>query len=662
MAEIELNRLPGPDRPTAETQPGPAWYQSRRLIIFTLVTTVTLVIGLLVVFLRPPIYQASASLLTKAPKAADQAETLIDPNRAMTAPVDPQHVAIQRVLLTAQPLLVETLERLERDALLPEGITPADIKSMLSVEPVPDTNLVALRAEGSDQELLAPLVNTWIDVYMENRIRQIQQTTGVTLDALRAQLAALETKIAEKRHQLDEFRRRYDIASLERSENDVLSRLRGLNESLNKASEEAVLAKTRLEAIKQSIAEGKPVVPESDERVLAVLVEQAQRLREQLTELEQRFTPDYIRLNPQYRKIPKQLKEVEAKIDSLTGSGRKVVLTRAERDYASARQAVEEIRRQLDEQKILATEFSTRFDEHEALVKELEQMEENQRELQNRLTRLEVKQSEDYPQVEVVERAYFPEHPIRPHYWRDALWVLAASLGLGLVAVWLAEFLTRQEKASPETRLTLSGIHVYANSKGQEVLAHAETPQQPILENQPSPNALESPDLRELSRKDIEKLLDSADLRTRQSIALLLCGLTADEITRLDASHFDMNQEIIFSPPPHRRKLPLAPRLKTWMAASGGAPLVPTSEEELAKTIYLTAIEAGLPDPEMVSPETLRHTYLLYLLRQGLKLVDLEKVVGPIPLEDLTKYRRYIPEDKDASTSTIALVHPCLQD
>jgi len=658
MAELEINRLPGPE-PSPALSP-PPWYRSRRLRIFALVFTVTLVVGLLVVFLRPPIYQASASLLTKAPKAADQADTLIDPNRSLPIPVDPQHVAIQRVLLTAQPLLVETLHRLELEGLLPQGITPAEVKSMLSVEPVPDTNLVALRAEGSEQELLAPLVNTWIDVYMENRIRQIQQSTGATLEALHAQLTELESRIARKRRQLEAFRQRYDIASLERSENDVLARLKGLNDSLNAASEEAVKAKARLEAIRQAIAEGKPVVPESDERVLAVLVEQAQRLREQLTEMKQRFTPDYIRLNPQYRKIPKQLKEVEAKIATLTGNGKKVVLTTAEREYASARQAVEEIRRQLNEQKRLATEFSARFAEHEAMVKELEQMEENQRELQNRITRLEVKQNEDYPQVEVVERAYFPEHPVRPHYWRDALWVLTGALGLGLFSVWLAEFLTRREKPAPETRLTLSGVHVYANPQGQEMLEQA-APGQAILENQAPVRALESHPPQELSRREIDQLLDKADLRGRQTIALLLSGLTADEICRLDTTHFDLKANVLFAPPPHQRKLPLAPRLKTWLETSGGAPLTPTDEEEMAKSIYLTAVEADLPHPESVSPAALRHTYLLYLLRQGIKLAELEKVAGPVSLENLSHYRQHIPKDVDPSTATVHLIHPCLQ-
>ena len=651
MAQLHIERLPGPGQPDSPTPPAIPWYRSRRLQVFAVVSGIVLTVGLLIVFLRPPIYEASASLLTTPLPDADQTETI----------VDPQHVAIQRVLLTGQPLLVETLNRLEWQGLVPEGVTPADLKAMLSVEPVPDTNLVKLRAEGADRDLLAPLVNTWIDVYMETRAREIQATTGATLDALRRQLATLEGKIIAKREALDRFRRQYDIASLERSENAVLARLKGLTKSLNEASEAEVNAKARLDSIREAIERGKPVVPDEDKRVLAVLEERAQALRERLTELEQRFTPDYIRLNPAYSKVPRQLREVEAKIAALVGRGRRIVLAQAEQDYASARQAVLEIKRQLQEHKKLATEFSNRFAEHEALVKELEQMEETQRELQDRITRLEVKQMEKYPQVEVVERAYRPQYPIRPHYWRDAGLVALGALGTGLLAVWLLEYLTHRERGLPETKLTLAGVHVYAQPESQPLFGHAK-PASDSLEQPASPVAeLESPPPRELTIDEMNRLLSHADLRTRQTIALLISGLTPDEVTRINATDFDFNQDLLFAPSPNRRILPLAPRLKTWLAASGNTPLVPNREQELGKLLYITAVEAEIEDPESVTPAALRHTYLRFLVRQGLKLTQLESIAGPLSLEELALYRRLSPPEADLSADQVDKIHPCLR-
>jgi succinoglycan biosynthesis transport protein ExoP len=648
---LQIERLPDPFAEHTVAALPPLWSRPpRRLWVFVGVMAISLGVGLPAVFLRPPIYQASATLLTTAKPAADQTEPL----------VDPQHVAIQQVLLTAQPLLLETLQRLEREGqLVPSELTPEDVKTMLAVEPVPDTNLVELRAEGPRPELLAPLVNTWIEVYLEARAREVQDSQDTTLTALREQVAALEAKIAAKRQALDEFRRRYDIASLGRSENETLARLNGLTKTLNQLSEEEVKAKARLDAIQAAVATGEPLVPQEDSRTLAALEARAQALREELTALKQRFTPAYIQLNPQYRKIPKQLKEIEDKIQRLVGTGQKAVLLQAEQDYQSARQAVRETKRQLDQHKRLAAEFSARFAEHEALVEELKQMETRQRELQDRITLLQVKQPEKYPQVEVVERAFRPYSPIRPHYLRDAGLVVAASLGFGIVAVWLVEYLTRRESTLPETRLTLAGVHVYATpealGRSSPAVSH------PALKEDFSPPALEAPFPRELQRKELESLLSSADLRTRQSIALLLSGLTPDEVTRLNVFHLALNQAKLFAPSSDRRTIPLAPRLLTWLAASGGAPLVPSSREELAKLIYLTALEAGLIEPETVTPEAIRHTYLVYLIRQNLRLSELEKVAGVLPLAQLTAYGRLLPPGNPKALEEVERIHPCLK-
>lgn len=642
---IQIERIPGP-HPIVE--PAQAWYQSR-LRIFAAVFTLVLGVGLLAVFLRPPIYRASASLLTTAKPAVDHAETI----------VDPQHVAIQQVLLTGQPLLAETLKRLEQQGQLAPGeLTVADIQSWLSVEPVPATNLVELSAEGPRQNLLAPLVNTWIDVYLETRAREIQAATGATLAALHEQMAALSAKIAAKRQELDDFRRRYDIASLERSENEILARLNGLTKTLNQLSEEEVKAKARLDAVLTAIANAKPVVPQEDSRTLAALEARAQALREELTALQQRFTPDYLRLNPQYRKVPEQLKKTEDRIRKLVKRGQTVVLMQAEQDYASARQAVAETQRQLKEHKRQAAQFSARFAEQEALVEELKQMETRQRELQDRILQLQVKQLEKYPQVEVVERAFRPPSPIRPKYLRDAAWVIAAALAMGLVAVWLVEYLTRREQPLPETRLTLAGIQVYA-TEISSLLSQPAPVSQAVL-NEP-PQALEPPFPRELQRGELESLFDHADLRTRQSAALLLSGLTPDEITRLDITYLDLSQNKLFTPPPDRRAIPLAPRLLTWLAASAGSPLVPKAREELTKLIYLAAVEARLVEPETVTPEAIRHTYLVYLIRQGLRLSELEKAAGTIPLRQLSAYGRLLPPGATKALEGIERIHPCLK-
>ncbi|WP_428355777.1 hypothetical protein [Methyloprofundus sp.] len=139
------------------------WYKSRKLLIFCTVFIVSLVISLGYVYSRPALYRSYATLLTVAQTAIDQ----------QSSEADIQHVAIQRQILTGQELLAETITRLaevEQQQDTNTGITnqlsTPELRRMLTVQAVPDTNLVELAAIGYQAEVLAPIINTWIDIYL----------------------------------------------------------------------------------------------------------------------------------------------------------------------------------------------------------------------------------------------------------------------------------------------------------------------------------------------------------------------------------------------------------------------------------------------------------------------------------------------------------------
>ena len=266
--KIISNVDPGWPPPVHEPKP---WYRSRRLVIFLTAFLVCAVVSLSYVFARPAVYQSYATLLTVAKTAID-----LPSNDA-----DIQHVAIQQQILLGSELLTETARRLpsiHRDA----GLSAGGIREILDVRPVADTNLVEMVAQGPDPEILPLLINTWIDVYLDARAKEVSRLLGDTTQVLHQELSALSVKINAKRVELDRFRRTNDISSIEREENEALARLKGLNESLNLASEEEVKTKARLDAINKAIARGQAVVPQEDTRTLSLLESRAQELREEL--------------------------------------------------------------------------------------------------------------------------------------------------------------------------------------------------------------------------------------------------------------------------------------------------------------------------------------------------------------------------------------------
>jgi len=183
-----------------------------------------------------------------------------------------------------------------------------------STPPVPETNLVEISAEGANPKFLPLLINTWIDVYLDARAEEVKQLAGSTQLIVEDEVEGLGEKVAAARIELEKFRKNNDISSTGREENEALARLKGLTESLNKANEDEIKARSHLNAVKTSISRGKAVVPEDEKASLTDLEKRLQDMRDKLAELDKKFTRDYLDLQPDLKSIPEQIKTLETEV------------------------------------------------------------------------------------------------------------------------------------------------------------------------------------------------------------------------------------------------------------------------------------------------------------------------------------------------------------
>ena len=645
------------------------WYQSHRLIIFVIVFLLSALLSLSYVYSRPALYKSYATLLTVAQTAIDQ----------QSSEADIQHVAIQRQLLTGQALLDETLKRLtieesqniSQEQAFFSKLTASEARHMLSVVSVPETNLVELAAVGYQPEVLVSFINTWIDVYLERRAEEIRQTTGVTLEVLREELSGLEEKILIKRSDLEHFRIVNDITSLGREnifENQSLARFKGLNKSLNDSNEDAIKSKARLDAVNKAIAEGKMVVPDEDKRGMRVLELRLQELKEQLAEFDRKYTRNYLALHPHLNILPGQIKALEKEIQNKRYYGQSIVLTEAEQNYEAAQQSLIEISKQLEEHKRKATEFSSRFAEHESLLNDLEGFELLQRNTQERLVQIEAKQAEKFPQVKVIERAFLPLEPISPDYTRDAMIAVISSIFLGLIVIWLIEFLTKKE--NPQASISISSINMY-NDTTPGLINNLQQTLDPLTQDisqslQHDNNySLEHNTLKELTIDTLNALLDASDIKAKQLVSLLLSGLNLEEISQIEKESFDFSKELLNIAGSKQRTISLNPALKSLFEHVDPCPAWKKSQmvsvDTLEAILVYASADAGFTNSQEISAELISNSYILYLVKQGLRLSELEQIVGYIDPAELSKFTPYSPAKKGLPVTDINLLHPSLK-
>ena len=645
------------------------WYHSQRFRIFIAASLLCATLGLIFDFSRPAVFRSSAVLLT------------VTPDRVGAEAEDPslQHALIQKNLLSAKETIDATLKRLQLEGYsqppLPDS---AQFQRMLSVVPLEATNLVEVSAEGGNAEILPVLLNTLVSAYAQSRREAIAAAVAETSSALLKQQLSIEKQVTIKRKELEDFRADNNILTLGRDENEVYAKLTGLTEALNTALEKRVTSKAELDAIQAAAAQGKTLVAPSDERAFSDLQLRQRRLRDKLSELDNKYTRDYMALHPEMKAIPEQLAAVEKQIAQKEAAGKSLVLTSASRNYQAAKNAEVALQRQLDDYKQTALTFSNSFSRHEAKKEELIQLEEHKRVIQQHITELHTEQQQKYPQIDVIEPAYLSSKPIRPYYWRDAAYIAGGSLLLGLLAIWLFEFLRRTQspdEAYPPAHNYVTVLDPRLMTSPDKTIAQADLARQLPGEAIKAPgylpdNTQASTAFRELDKATLKELLTAADLPTQQLIALLLSGLRPEELTTITAESFVLTgqaheQQIVLNTA-HPRILALSPALEELLEKTQGSPQWMNSAEQTDAAYFnamlnCAAIDAGLEKPSAIDITCLQQSYICFLVRSGIKLSELGAIVGQLSPLQLTQYGQLSPPGPGLFAKEIETLHPALK-
>ena len=147
-------------------------------------------------------------------------------------------------------------------------------------------------------------------------------------------------------------------------------------------------------------------------------------------------------------------------------------------------------------------------------------------------------------------------------------------------------------------------------------------------------------------------------------ISLLLSGLTLDEAASLKAEQLDLEKATLTVTGSAPRTLPIHRALTALFSQSGDRPVWDTDNaalsDDLAAALLCAAVDSGLPNPDEITAESIRHSYIAYLVRQGLRLSDLEHITGHLEPSVITGYSSYSPPQQGRSIDAIELLHPAL--
>jgi uncharacterized protein involved in exopolysaccharide biosynthesis len=645
----------------------------RRVLVFFSVFALCAAASLAYTFLRPAIYLASARLQVVPQGALPKGETVAADSTAA--------VLVELQVLNSRPLLETVVSRLEKDGELRN--LPADpvtaVQAMLSVTRLEGTNVILIEARGPHRTLLPRLINVLIETYGEQQLQAGRSSSQAELADAREEARVIDEKAAAKKREVEAFRMRSNIVSAERDENQTLSRVKGLGASLSTATDREALAEGKVHALEQAIQEGKRAPQAKDNPTVAGLENRLSQLREEWRAMERRYTPQYLDMDPNAVALKTRIGNLEQQLANERGKSQQNALAEAREELASARAVTRRLQQRLAEDRQSVQAFSRQFGEYQTMQEDLRGLDQMRMAARQRVLALEASELARKPRIQVVEAAATPQTAWRPLYWRDAGIGLAGSLAVAFLAVWFVEFFNRREPVPTATStVIIPQPWVTISPPDQTALAAAPAPEL-LARNAPGERtppagqaALAGPLARELSVDEQRALVTAATPEQLPLLACLLCGLTPSEATALRAGDVDASNGRLAIGGDGARTLDVGPALAALIAQSApaapeaslfrGTSGRPLTDTELHAAVTAAALDAGLAQPHEISPVTLRHTYVAFLVRQGLRFGDLGRLVGPTPSEDLNALAGLASGAKRVGLDQVDKLPPALRE
>lgn len=334
-----------------------------------------------------------------------------------------------------------------------QGHLAEGLRGGLAVEPVRNTQLVALLYRSASPEFAARAANGFAEAFIDLGIEDRFATAGKASTFLGVQIETLKQEIQDKEAQLQAFSRRSDIVAVDPSSNVLLQRLETLNNDYMGLKKLRIEKEARyhemLTAPRETVADSLSGGVVSDLRAQQLKME-----RDYETQLKT-YKPEWPTMVSLKAEIDKGKQHLEGVVSEMVSKAR----ASAYAEYQTALRQEQALAAELASQKSEAIDQSSAAVEYSNLKVEVQTRRELLDELLRKQSETDVSarlQNSRDSNVRIVDRALVPGGPFRPSLRQDLTYGVLLGLLLGIGCALLIEFLDRTVKTPEEVERRLA--------------------------------------------------------------------------------------------------------------------------------------------------------------------------------------------------------------
>lgn len=162
-------------------------------------------------------------------------------------------LSTEELRMTSEPVLEETINQLQLTDSKGKPLKPRDFKKKLKVEIVGGADVITLTYKHPDPLTASKVVNTLMDVYIQNQIRSQQSETLSADSFINNQIPKVETKLKTLESRLQGFYEKNQVVDLKEEKRSLVAEIGVLNRKISEVGAELQGKKAQTQSLQNQL-------------------------------------------------------------------------------------------------------------------------------------------------------------------------------------------------------------------------------------------------------------------------------------------------------------------------------------------------------------------------------------------------------------------------
>ena len=356
----------------------------------------------------------------------------------------------QHRILKSNTIMNKVLERLKEEEGMKKILDADDpvekLRSKMKLIMHSETTLFVIRIEDTSPELAALIANTIAEVYMENNLERGQAATKQALQWLDKELKRYKQEKLSADERVHEYKFNNGLVGIEEQYNSVTARMRQVHQLENETLSQLVTLRLERDQFASALKSGQWRVlaaqaRQSNPTVLQYLEKEAE-LEQQRNRMLVHYLPSHPEVQEAQREIDGVQQLIKEELQDILAI-KEVTVQQLEEKTVALSADVELIKEELKviDRKMIELEFLTaEATRNETIFKDLD----------SRLSQVDLSQFMNANNIRFVDRAEPDSEPVRPILIQNVILSIILGLFGGAVLAFLLEFLDNSIKSTED--------------------------------------------------------------------------------------------------------------------------------------------------------------------------------------------------------------------